>query len=477
MDGPQSAIFTPFDINGVTFKNRLIRSSIGGRTAYYDGTINDSWMTFESRFARNGIGAIISATLTVDHERWSPLEYPSLSHRRYIAPLARRIRRLQTKYDCRYLIQIGDPGYHTQTSLVTEKADGLSSSGGFDFLYGYTNTRMPMSLAQIKQSIRNFADAAERVRDTGCDGLELTASKGYLIQQFLNPAINRRKDAYGGPLENRARLLGEVIGAIRDRLGDRPGFVFGVRLSARDYSRRPWLALARFGPSLIPSAFFGGNELEHTLEIGGWLKTLGIHYLHITNGFGFINPMENPGKFPTEAVRSFCDSTRHLSRKAALRAFLLNSLSALPGTAGLLNGLLNIGWRQPYPPRDPQNMVTNLDDARIFKEKLGLPVIVNGGFQQRDQVEQALRTCDFVSMARPLLANPNLPKLFARGRKPSAPCTFCNRCAVLATIVPLGCYDLERFRFDSNGNERSPAEQRRAMQDDIEKFNRPVSRP
>jgi 2,4-dienoyl-CoA reductase-like NADH-dependent reductase (Old Yellow Enzyme family) len=467
-------IFDSFWIKNVRFKNRLIRSSIGGRTAYYDGTVNESWLTFEGRFAKGGIAAIISATLTVDHDRWSPLEYPSLSHRRFVVPLAEKIRRIRAKYDCRYIVQLGDPGYHTQTSLIPEKADRLSSSAGFDLMYGYTNRRAPLSVAEIKKTIRNFADAAERVRDIGCDGLEITASKGYLIQQFLNPAINRRKDQYGGPLENRARLLSEIMGAIRERIDSTPDFVVGVRLSARDYSRRPWPAIFRLGPAMLPTLLRRDNRLEDMLEVGAWLKNLGTDYLHISNGFGFINPVESPGRFPTEDVRAFFNSNRHLSRKAALRALLLNLASIVPGKLAL-NRLLNLGWRQPYPPADPVNMVTNLDDAREFKRRVGIPVIVNGGFQRAEHIQEALRTCDLVSMARPLLANPDLPRLFEAGQRPKAPCTFCNRCSILTTVVPLGCYDVDRFRLDDEGRVRTPDEALKAMQEQIETFNRPAA--
>ncbi len=67
-------IFEPITINGVTLPNRLMRSSIGGRLAYYDGTVNEAWPNFEKRFAEGGVGAIVSATLTIDDKRWSPIE-------------------------------------------------------------------------------------------------------------------------------------------------------------------------------------------------------------------------------------------------------------------------------------------------------------------------------------------------------------------------------------------------------------------
>ena len=89
-----------------------------------------------------------------------------------------------------------------------------------------------------------------------------------------------------------------------------------------------------------------------------------------------------------------------------------------------------------------------MEDARRLRREVGLPVIANGGFQDRSYVEQALASggCDVVSMARPLLANPDLPRLFEQGvEKPEKPCTFCTRCAVRTTLCPLGCYEPARF--------------------------------
>src|SRR5262249_42696489 len=115
---PSPDIFAPFTINKVRFRNRLIRSSIGGRNAYYDGAVNNAFVHFERRFAVNNIGGLISATFTVDHSRWSPLEYPAMSSDEFIKPLKRAIRYVKSgQPDMPYILQIGDPGYHTQTSL------------------------------------------------------------------------------------------------------------------------------------------------------------------------------------------------------------------------------------------------------------------------------------------------------------------------------------------------------------------------
>jgi 2,4-dienoyl-CoA reductase-like NADH-dependent reductase (Old Yellow Enzyme family) len=422
-------IFEPFTINGVEFPNRLVRSSIGGRYAYYDGTVNPAWVHFERRFAENGVGAIVSATLTVDDHRWAPLEYPKISRDRFVAPIAEGVRAVQAA-GARYILQIGDPGYHTQTGLFSEPQDALSSSAGFDLLYGYRNTRRAMTTEQIADVVEHFANAAVRVREAGCDGLEVTASKGYLIHQFLNPGINRRTDAYGGSAVKRFRLLEEIVTAIRDAIGR--DFLFGIRISARDYN---YLPLNVRWPLVSPLRdWWFGNDVDITLEYGRRLKALGVDYLHVSNGFGFINPRENPGAFPMDGIRIFFNSTRHLGWKAAGRAILLNGMPAVVRRA------TSVGWNA-----EPGS---NLDDAATFRREVGLPVIANGGFQQRSLVEHALtsRSCDLVSMARPLLANPDLPQLFREGQElPDRPCTFCNLCAVRTTTGPLGCYEPRRF--------------------------------
>ena len=86
-----------------------------------------------------------------------------------------------------------------------------------------------MSVSQIKKIINQFGDAALRVKKSGCDGVEIHASHGYLIQQFLSPATNKRTDEYGGSLSNRMRFLLEIIDDIRNKCGN--DFPIIVRLT------------------------------------------------------------------------------------------------------------------------------------------------------------------------------------------------------------------------------------------------------
>jgi 2,4-dienoyl-CoA reductase (NADPH2) len=423
-------LLEPFSINGIEFKNRILRSSLGGRMAFYDGTVSPAFKSFETRFALGGVGGIITATITVNQRRMSPLEYPALHDDRYVAPLQDVVRAVQA-HGCRYIIQIGDPGGHTHTGVFSEAHAARSASWSFNFLYGYRNHTIAMTEAEINESVEEFASAARRVRQSGADGVEITASKGYLIHQFLNPATNRRKDAYGGSVDKRFLFLERIIRAARKEVGK--DFLLGVRLSAKDYNYLP--VNIRF-PVVFPLRhFFIGNTLKETLHYGEKLKSLGVDYLHIDSGFGFVNPKGSPGRFPAQGIKLFYNATRHLSAKAAVRSVLADASPEF-----LLRLLMGYGWR--FKP------AANAEFAALFRRTVGLPVIANGGFQARSVIEDALAggKCDAVAIARALLANPNLVQTFEQGvNEPSNPCSYCSECCARTAVLPLGCYDQRRF--------------------------------
>ncbi len=426
-------IFTPFSIKNLQFKNRIVRSSIGGRTSFYDGTVSSAFKNFEKRFAEHDVAGIISATISVNDERTSPMEYPKISDDRFIKPLANAIKAVH-QYDCRYIIQIGDTGGATHTSLFPQDVDTKSASSMVDIVYGYQNRYKAMTIEEIEQTRENFIQAARRVRETGADGVEITASKGYIIHQFLNPGINRRTDAYGGSIDKRFRLLEEIVTGARKAVGN--DFPIGIRLSASDINRLP--VNLRLPVRFPLKDWYQGNTIKESLYYAKKLKDLGIDYLHIDKGYGFPNPFGNPGTFPMKEMRMFFNATRHLSTKAKIRAMVFN-LIPLP----IAHAIANIGWN--YKPG------ISADDAKRFKDEIGLPTITNGGYQDQDIIESTLQNgkADLIAMARPLLANVNLLQQFKQGKNsPDNPCTHCNRCPVRTANFPLGCYDTSRFKSE-----------------------------
>jgi 2,4-dienoyl-CoA reductase (NADPH2) len=190
-----------------------------------------------------------------------------------------------------------------------------------------------------------------------------------------------------------------------------------------------------------------GNTLKETLEYGKALKKLGVDYLHIDSGFGFLNPKGSPGQYPLSGIRLFANSSRHLSAKAGMRAIWINSL---PAPLAML--LAGFGWK--YRP------AANAYFAQCFREVVCLPIIANGGFQERSVIEGRLDThCDMVAIGRPLLANPDLLAQFAAGRDtPDNPCTWCNLCCTRTAVLPLGCYDCSRFKHFPNPQDAMEAQ-------------------
>ncbi|HWE17575.1 MAG TPA: NADH:flavin oxidoreductase [Hyphomicrobiaceae bacterium] len=427
-------LFEPFKIRNVEFGNRVVRSSIGGRMAYYDGRVSPAWVAFEKRFAAGGVAAIISATISINKDRMSPLEYPTIHSDDFVGPLRDAVQQVKAagtgRVACRYIMQIGDTGGHTHTSLFPQSNDALSASSTFDFLYGYCNRTIAMTEAHIEASIAEFAAAARRVVAIGCDGVEVTASKGYLIQQFLNPATNRRRDRYGGSVDNRFRFLSRVVEAVRKEVG--PDFLFGVRLSAKDYNYLP--VNIRLPPVWNLRHYFMGNTLRETTYYAKRLEELGVDYLHVDSGFGFLNPKGSPGAFPDVGFKIFANANRHLSGKAQARAIIFNLFPAW-----FRRRVFGLGWRVPE--------AANADLAATIKRAVSIPVIANGGFQKRKEIDDALSAgkCDMVAIARPLLANPDLLKQLEQCNEPKNPCTFCSLCCARTAVFPLGCYDVSRF--------------------------------
>jgi 2,4-dienoyl-CoA reductase-like NADH-dependent reductase (Old Yellow Enzyme family) len=439
-----SQLFQPLVINGVHFENRMLRSSVGGRTCNYDGTVTEVWKNFERRFAEGGVGGIISTTFHVNQDRLSPPQYPSIAGPKFVPYLKKYVAAIKAGNRCKYIVQIGDPGYSAYSSLFPDALDAKSSSGGFDLAFGYNNLRRRMSLPEIEKAVRDFADAAARVRDACADGLEITITKGYLIHQFLNPAINRRNDRWGGDADRRFEFLRQVIAAVRGRIGR--DFLLGIRLSGEDLMGKP------FPLSRLRLPWHSGNGLPQMLDYARRLKQ-DVDYLHVVAGYGFPNPRDVPGRFPFDEVKLFFNSIRHLSLKASFRATCFNFFSPV------LRPLLGAAWRYEEG--------VNLELARQFKAQIGLPVIANGGFQGRKLMEEALASggCDLISMARSLIANPQLPRQYETepDRKwPDNLCNHCNRCVGRTGTSPLGCYNLARFK----GNQREMLRQ-------IMEWNRP----
>jgi 2,4-dienoyl-CoA reductase-like NADH-dependent reductase (Old Yellow Enzyme family) len=311
-------------------------------------------------------------------------------------------------------------------SFYRRPLSSTDSRDSFQRIAGRAATRM-----EIKRLVQWFVDGAERARRAGVDGIELNSSNGYLFTQFLSSAINDRTDEYGGSLRGRAEFLIEVIEAIRDKVGDK--LFLMVKLSAveRDNAIFRWRKR--------------GNTLEESAQIAQWAETAGADAIHVSTGSIFPHPRNPAGAFPIEAAQRTY-GTILASGNRTLRNYLL--FRYLPQVFLWFWQQTQTDFLQDGKVVPERVEGLNTEDARAIKAAVTIPVLCTGGFQTADVIRHAIQdgAFDGVTMGRTLLANPDLPKVFAEGRnKPERPCTYCNRCLLEVLDNPLGCYEPQRY--------------------------------
>src|SRR3954471_18414525 len=211
-------IFSPLAFpSGLTIKNRVLRSNISGRFDNYDGSGTRARVNWEERFARGGVGAVISSYVPV-HKRGRILPNYATIDRDERIPFWRAVGDAVQRHDCKFILQLSHSGRQQDVGGVENRGlKALSSTSKTEPFHGFQC--QAMTLEQIHEVVDCFAAGARRAREAGLDGVELHAANGYLITQFLSSAINDRTDEYGGPLENRARFLLEIVRAIRAEVG------------------------------------------------------------------------------------------------------------------------------------------------------------------------------------------------------------------------------------------------------------------
>jgi 2,4-dienoyl-CoA reductase-like NADH-dependent reductase (Old Yellow Enzyme family) len=348
--------------------------------------------------------------------------YAMIDDDRHI-PFWRKVGEAVHEHDCRFILQLSHGGRQRDNAGI-EYPIGLSSTDKSDPTHGFQCERM--SVAQIREVVDAFAQGARRARAAGLDGVELHGANGYLITQFLSSAINDREDEYGGPLENRARFVLEIVRAIRKEVGD--DFHLQMKISVQDHAD----AIAFFGKG--PS----GNTVDESVQVCKWLEDAGVDAFHASTGSFFPHPRNPAGSdLPIEELTLNYDAMISSGEEAFRTYQLFRNFPALARNQ----------WNDAAPKPDKIEGA-NLEDCRRIKKAVSVPVICTGGFQTASVIVAAIQRgdCDMVSVARSLIANPDLVEIFRRGQdKPDRPCTYCNKCLANVIEHPLGCYDLSRY--------------------------------
>jgi 2,4-dienoyl-CoA reductase-like NADH-dependent reductase (Old Yellow Enzyme family)/thioredoxin reductase len=282
-------LFTPFTVGGMTVRNRIVVPGHATLFMPWDGLPTDRMLHYWVVKARGGVGLIITHVHNVlPRHTGAP---PTAMQTDAMIPAYRRVVDAVHAEGVKFLVQLNHMGAEGSSRPFGGVLAGPSAvpSRRAGLIPTMAETPHAMTLDEIAAVVEAFRQAARRAREAGFDGVEIQAEVSFLLAQFMSPARNRRRDAYGGSLDNRLRLAREVIAAVREGVGaDR---AVGIRLSGDEFLE-------------------GGLTLEDMLDIAPRLEATGqLDFIHVGAGPGasaHIPPAyHRPGSFVylSEAIR------------------------------------------------------------------------------------------------------------------------------------------------------------------------------
>ena len=208
-----SRLFESGNINGMVLANRFVRSATWEGMAADDGAVTPRLIETMDALAKGGVGMIISSHAYVTPEgqagRWQLGIYKD--------ELTEGLRAMTETVHAgggRIVAQLAHAGYLAVPALTGRDPVAVSDFEGL--------TKGPcreLTKADLRDLASAYADASRRAKEAGFDGVQLHAAHGYLLNQFLSPAFNRRGDEHGGSIVNRTRFLVEVLHAVRETVG------------------------------------------------------------------------------------------------------------------------------------------------------------------------------------------------------------------------------------------------------------------
>jgi 2,4-dienoyl-CoA reductase-like NADH-dependent reductase (Old Yellow Enzyme family) len=286
-------------------------------------------------------------------------------------------------------------GRQTTRSVIGQTPLGPSSRG-----WDPVNLVRPRTMKphQIEEVIRAFGHAARRAVDAGADGVQLHAAHGYLINQFISPYFNRRKDEWCDSDANRFRFLKEIIIEVRKAIPD--GVPLLVKMNTHDHTPKE------------------GMTLSLAVTYATWLAELGIDGLEVSCGSAIYSYM------------NMCRGDVPLKE--------------------LLDGLPL--WKKPVGKLMLKSMIGkysfdkgyNIEAAKMIKPVIGeIPLFVVGGLRRVSEMKHVLEAqyTDLISMSRPFIREPFIVKKIREGKADAVSCVSCNRClAAVARNLPVQCY-------------------------------------
>lgn len=362
-------LFSPVTMGTLPLKNRLVRSATYDAKADEKGRPTKNYIDYYRRLAQGGVGLIITGLAYPDKEGKLPrgISVEDDKCLKYLPEVTAAVHELNN--GCRIALQIGHTGRQLPHELPQEPV------APSPLLEPYTG-RMPRELAlkEIEIFIDKCAAAISRAQKAGFDAVQLHAAHGWLLSSFLSPHTNHRTDIYGGSMENRARIMTEIIRRAHDLTGD--AFPVLAKMNACDFVEK-------------------GIELPEALRLGKILEDAGYAGLEVSSGM-WETCTRDPKivGWKAELIPEARKGIRTLKDEAYHRAF-----------------------------------------TKAFKKKIKkAKIILIGGLKTPALMEEiiACKDADLVSLSRPFIREFDLPNRWLAGYTKKAACLSCNKC--MATV-------------------------------------------
>ena len=347
----KDAKILPLQLGRTTLKNRIAMAPMSMHYEATNGTVPKQLADIFVRRAEGGAGYVVIDAVTVDHKYWYIGKTTALDKDSLVPQFAAFAKR------------VSDAGSTLFPQLIHPGPESICALKGITPLGPSVNTNAngavsrPITIDEIHKVVKQYGQAARRAEEAGCGGIALHVAHAYMLPgAFLSPLRNKRMDEYGGCIDNRARLILEIIEECR-----------------RNISRDFPIVLRVSGSEREP----GGNSLDEMLYLAPKFEAAGVDMLEVSGGVQY-------------------------------------------------EGLQNI------LPSHSQKIGMNVYEASEIKKVVNIPVFVVGKINDvryaADLVERGL--VDGVSMGRPLLADPDLPKKAYENRFDDiTPCGSCGgRC-------------------------------------------------
>ena len=387
-------LFEVTHIKSMTLKNRIVRSATVEGMSDETGRPTDDLLPLYERLVRGGTGLIITGmSYVADDGKFSRKGSLGI-HTDDLIPVYRHITERIHDLGGAIAMQIAHCGRQTTPTAIGSRP--IAPSQVVDRSSFITPRAMTES--DIQRVIGDFAAAAGRAREAGFDAVQIHEAHGYLVSSFMCPHTNRRRDRWGGSLENRMRFVTEVMRACRESVGD--DYPVMIKISATDGMKR-------------------GMTLTESIETARILDGLGIDGIEVSCGIAEDGMTTLRGSLPVHAM---LDDLGLFRKRPALRFF----------TRRFGKRLFSTPFTEEY----------NLEAAMAIKEAVTAPVFVVGGISRPERMEEIIREgwADYISLSRPLIIQPQWPNKIQSGDTTPTRCIRCNHCLIYLPIAPLRCY-------------------------------------